>query len=177
MSEAIEHLKAMLWAHEDAEPFAVLNGAVLPGLPEQLEGADVSGWDCLLRGAQDPDAAASAPYVVALSPEGAFTNWLLTECTSIYPGWGLIGVGPVNLLGMREFCRQLHHVETPDGQVIEWPWFNPALWAGLLPKLDAVQLLEAYGPLYEWVVPGVTSWTWLTWHEEGLQVDDRPVGT
>jgi Domain of unknown function (DUF4123) len=173
MSEAIAHLKTMLWAHEDAEPFAVLNGEVIPDLPERLEQADVPGWDGLLRGALEPEQAAVAPYVVAMAPESTFTDWLLTEGTTTYPGWGLIGVGPVNLLGMREHCRHLLKVESPDGQVIEWRWFNPALWAGLLPKLDPAQLLEVYGPLYDWVIPGATSWKWLTWHEDGLQIDDR----
>lgn len=176
MSESIAHLKSLLWAHEGAAPFAVLNGEVLPGLPERLQKADVPGWDGLLRGALEPAQAAVAPYVVALSPEGDFTHWLLTEATATYPGWGLIGVGPVNLLGMREYCRSLLKVETPDGHVVPWQWFNPTLWSALLPRLDAAQLLEAYGPLYDWVIPGTTSWKWLTWQEDGVQVEDRPVG-
>lgn len=173
--ESISQLKEFLWAQEDHAAFAVVNGQVVPGLPGLLEEADVPGWDCLWRGEQEPEQAEVAPYVVALAPESAFTDWLLGEATSTYPGWGLIGVGPVNLLGMREHGRRLLKVETPEGQAIEWTWFDPVLWAGLLPKLDEAQLLEAYGPLYDWVVPGARSWQWLSWSEDGVQALDRPV--
>lgn len=173
--ESINQLKEFLWAQEDHNVFAIVSGEVVPGLPGRLEEADVPGWDCLWRGAQEPEQAEVAPYVVGLAQESSFTDWLLVEATLAYPAWGLIGVGPVNLLGMREHGRRLLKVETPEGQAIEWTWFDPVLWSGLLPKLDEAQLLEAYGPLYDWVIPGARTWQWLSWSEHGVQVLERAV--
>jgi Domain of unknown function (DUF4123) len=173
MSQSISHLKNMLWSAEDSAVFAIIHGEALPGIAAKLEEADVPGWDCLWRGEQSPEQSAVAPYVVMLTPESEFSNWLLTDALVTYPDWGLLGVGPVNLLGMREHGRRLLQFERPDGQITDWHWYSPTLWCGLLPQLDAVQLLEAFGPLNDWVVPAVSRWTWLTWAEDGLLVNER----
>lgn len=160
--QSYAHLKSMLWASPAARAHAVISGAVVPGLRVMLDQADVRGWDCLWRGALPPEKAAEAPYLVELNPEGAFTDWLLKEASTTYEGWGLIGLGPTNLMTMREHSRRLLDVSLPDGQRRRWAWHDPALWAPLLPKLDPQQLDAAFGPLTDWVVVGPKVWHWLS---------------
>lgn len=162
MQQSYAHLKSMLWASPAARVYAVINGAVVPKLKERLQDADVKGWDCLWRGAQPPEKAAVAPYLAELSPEGAFTDWLLQEAGVAYPGWGVLGIGPLALMPMREHARRLLQVGLPDGSLRKWTWYDPDLWLGLLPRVDPLQLDELYGPLSDWVVVGPRTWHWMT---------------
>lgn len=174
MSESFNHLKEVLWSQEDCSVFAVINGEVLPGLPQRLEDAGLS-WDCLWRGELSEEQAALAPYVVELAKEHAFTDWLLAEAVVTHAGWGVLAVGPVHLLALRQHGRHLLKIETPAGTTMAWQWYRPALWAGLLPQLDDTQLLEAFGPMNEWVIPRADAWRWLTWTPEGLEDVERQV--
>ncbi len=160
--QSYAHLKSMLWASPTARAHAVISGAVVPGLRALLDKADVRGWDCLWRGALPPEKAAQAPYVAELTPDGTFTDWLLQDASTTYPGWGVIGLGPVPVMGMREHGRRLLDVMLPDGQRRRWAWHDPALWGPLLAKLEPHQLDEAYGPLTDWVVVGPKVWQWFT---------------
>jgi hypothetical protein len=173
MKQSYDQLKSMLWARPSARVYAVIHGAVVPQLPERLATADVRGWDCLRRGALAPDQAAQAPYVAELTPQGTFTDWLLQEAGTAYPGWGLVAVGSLNLMAMREHGRRLLQVGLPDGQTRKWTWYDPALWAPLLPTLDPMQLDEAFGPLSDWVVVGPQGWQWLTFSAGQLVMSQR----
>lgn len=173
MQQTQAHLKAMLWAAESARVYAVIDGAVVPQLQDRLSKADVRGWSCLLRGALPPEQAGTAPCVVELSPEAEFTTWLLGKATEAYPGWGVLGVGPMALLAMREHSRRLLHVGLPNGQTPKWRWFDPTLWGALLPKLDASQLDEVFGPLTDWVIVAPSHWQWLTLSAGQLVLSQR----
>lgn len=173
MQQSYAHLKSMLWPSPAARAHAVINGAVVPQLAQRLATADVRGWDCLWRGALPPDKAAMAPYVVELAPGGDFTDWLLQEAASTYPGWGVVAVGPMTLMGMREHGRRLIEVTLPGGERRRWAWYDPALWAPLLSQLEPAQLDAAFGALSDWVVVGPASWQWLTLSAGQLVVTSR----
>ena len=74
-------LRASLWAGNNTRVHAVVDGLVVPGLPEMLRGADTSGWDCLQRGALSEAAAEQAAYLVELKPASPFTDWLIDVAT------------------------------------------------------------------------------------------------
>jgi Domain of unknown function (DUF4123) len=173
MQQSHAHLKSMLWASEASRVFAIMDGAVVPQLQEKLGKADVLGWDCLWRGALPPDKAAVAPCLAELSQQSEFTTWLLSEAAVAYPGWGVLGVGPLNLLDMREHSRRLLQVGMPDGSTRKWTWFDPALWVPLLPKLDPMQLDEAFGQVTDWVSVTPKLWRWMTFNAGQLVVSER----
>jgi hypothetical protein len=173
MQQPYSHLKAMLWASPTTKAYAVVSGSVIPGLRDLLGQSDVLDWDCLWRGALPPEKAAQAPYVIELDPHGRFTDWLLQEAGQIYPDWGVIGLGPVGLMAMREHGRSLLDVLLPDGQRHRWTWHDPVLWASLLPRLDALQLDAAYGPLTDWVMVRASVWQWFTLSAGQLIVTPR----
>jgi hypothetical protein len=170
-------LKASLWAGASVgtRVHAVLDGGVLPGLPERLQGADTAGWDCLHRGALRAEQAQAAAYVAELNPNAPFTDWLLGEACAAFPGWGLLSVSPRNLLAVREHCRDLGEVALPDGSRRRWRWWDAALLDALLPLLSPGQLDAFLSPEQRWVSPG--SAQWVSWQRrDGLaerQVRDR----
>jgi Domain of unknown function (DUF4123) len=173
MKQAYSHLKSMLWATDDTRVYAYINGAVVPDLAKKLAVADIPGWDSLWRGALEPEREAVAPFVAELGWDASFTDWLLQEGATTYPGWGVIGVGPLDLLAARQLGRSLLKVLTPDGAEHDWPWYDPALWGGLLPTLDAAQLDGAYGAMTDWVTIDGSNWTWLTYSAGQVVAESR----
>lgn len=153
-------IKAALWPFEGARVHAVIDGAVVAGLPEKLLTADCAGWDCLQRGALGADAAQRAAYIVELQPDSAFTGWLLGEITAAFDGWGVLMTSRQPLLAMREHSRYLGEARTPEGRRRPWRWWDPELLDALLPTLTPPQLDAVFAPGQQIVSPGKVRWTW-----------------
>ena len=137
--------------------------------------ADLAGWDCLRRGALSVEAARTAPYLAELKEASPFTDWLLDEATTTYPGWGLLSVSPQPLLRLREHFRSLGEVITPDGERRAWRWWDPDVLQVLLPGLLASQLDEVFGAGQTMIVLAADVWTWLTMEEGVLVIERRPI--
>jgi hypothetical protein len=168
-------LKASLWARRGGRVHAVLDGRMVPGLPGLLEPADCHGWDCLQRGAMSLEAAREAAYLVELKPTAAFSDWVLDEATQTFPGWGLVMVSMQPLLAMREHCRSLGDVLTPDGQRRPWRWYDAELLTTLLPQLTPSQQDEVFGAGQQIVLPATSGWTWLAMEQGVLAREHRPL--
>lgn len=155
-------IKAALWSFDGARVHAVIDGAVVAGLPEKLQAAQdgITGWDCLQRGALKPDAAQRAAYIVELQPDGGFTDWLFGEINPAFDGWGVLTTSRQPLLAMREHSRDLAEVRTPEGRRRPWRWWDPELLDTLLPTLSPGQLDTVFAPGQQLVCPGRQRWTW-----------------
>lgn len=174
-AEASPRVKAALWPFEGARVHAVIDGAVVAGLPEKLQSADCAGWDCLQRGALDPAAAQRAAYIVELQPDAAFTGWLLGEVNAGFDGWGVLTTSRQPLLAMREHSRDLAEVRTPEGQRRPWRWWDPELLDTLLPQLTPPQLDAVFAPGQQLVCPGKTRWTWWQKLDGVIDRQERPL--
>lgn len=152
--------KAALWADPGVRVHAVIDGLVMPGLPERLAAADVLGWDCLARGALEADAAQRAPYLVDLREGSPFTDWLVFEATAGFPGWGLLLVSRQALLPMRQHCRDLSEVMLPDGSRREWRWYDPQVFEAVVASLSPGQLDDVFAHGVTVVIPTPAVWTW-----------------
>lgn len=170
-----DQLKASLWAAAGARVHAVLDGRIVPGLPAALEQADTPGWDCLQRGALSPQAAREAAYLVELRADAPFTDWVLAELPQNFPGWGLVLVSAQPLLAMREHCRGLLDVITPDGERRPWRWHDPELLAMLLPELSPSQQDEVFGAGQQIVLVDAGTWTWFALRDGVLAQEQRPL--
>ncbi|HEX7441252.1 MAG TPA: DUF4123 domain-containing protein [Caldimonas sp.] len=153
-------LKAALWAGQGARVHAVIDALVVPGLPQRLESADSNGWDCLQRGALSAERAQAVAYLVELKNGAPFTDWLLGEAPATYPGWGVLTVSAQALLPMREHCRGLGDVTTPEGERRAWRWYDPEVLQLILPSLSATQLDELFAANQTFVIPSASGWTW-----------------
>ena len=167
--------KAALWNRSGARVHAVVDGLVVPGMAAKLVGADVAGWDCLQRGALSAEAAERAAYIVELSPEAAFTDWLLTVASTVHPRWGVLLVSSQPLLAMRQHCRDLCSVITPEGERRNWRWYDPEVLEVLLPNLSAAQLDEVFGAGQSMVLLGRDAWTWHLMEQGVLASSVRPI--
>jgi hypothetical protein len=168
-------LRASLWARQGSRIHAVIDGLVIPGIAEKLKGAKVQGWDCLQRGALSAEAAARAPYLAELGDPSPFTDWLLGEATTAYPGWGLLSVSVKPLLAVREHCRVIGEVILPDGDRRRWRWYDPEVLQAILPTLLGGQLDEIFGLGQAIVIPEADAWTWLSMEQGVLATDTRPL--
>lgn len=158
--DALKAAKAALWPFDGARVHAVIDGAIVAGLPEKLKTADCAGWDCLQRGALGAEAAQRAAYIVELQPDAAFTDWLLGDITAALDGWGVVTTSRQPLLAMREHSRDLAEVRTPEGRRRPWRWWDAELLDTLLPGLAPTQLDHFFAPGQQLACPGRDSWTW-----------------
>jgi hypothetical protein len=168
-------LKSALFAREGGRVHAVIDGRVVPGLPARLQEADTGGWDCLERGALSAAAMRQAAYLAELRPDAPFTDWLLGEATATFPGWGLAMPSQRALLAMREHCRGLDDVITPDGERRTWRWYDPELLVALLPSFSPSQLDELFAAGQQIVVVSAQAWTWHALEQGVLASTERAV--
>jgi hypothetical protein len=166
-------LRASLWAKQGARVYAVIDGLIVPDIAAKLKAADVAGWDCLQRGALSADAERKASYLVELKDVSAFTDWLLEEATPVFPGWGVLMVSDRTLLPMREHCRSIGEVATPDGERRAWRWFDPDVLRAVLPSFLGGQLDEFFAAGQVVVLPEPSGWTWLAMERGVLTTDTR----
>jgi len=168
-------LRASLWARQGARVYAVIDGLVVPGIAGKLKAAKVAGWDGLQRGALSAEAAERAPYLAELIDASPFTDWLLGEVPSTYPGWGILCITTEPLLPVREHCRAIGAVTTPDGTRRSWRWYDPDVLRAILPTLLASQLDEVFSLRQAIVIPERDAWTWLAMEDGLLSTDVRPL--
>ena len=167
--------KAALWNRSGARVHAVVDGLIVPGMAAKLAAADVSGWDCLQRGALSAEAAERAAYIVELGPESQFTDWLLTVATGVHPHWGVLLVSGQSLLAMRQHCRDLCSVIAADGERRNWRWYDPEVLDAMLPSLSAAQMDEVFGAGQSMVVVARDAWTWHAMEQGVLASSVRPM--
>ncbi len=168
-------LRASLWAGRGLRVHAVIDGLVVAGIAGRLRAADTGGWDCLQRGALSAEAEAKAAFLTELKEGSPFTDWLLDVATPTYPGWGLLFVSSHALLPVREHCRSLAEVLTPDGERKRWRWHDPEVLRELLPSLLSAQLDEFFSLGQTMVIPATDAWTWLNVQQGVLASETRNV--
>ena len=166
-------MRASLWAKQGARVHAVIDGLVVPGLVPKLKAADVSGWDCLQRGAMSGETASRAAYLVELKSVSPFTDWLLDTVTPSFAGWGVILISERPMLAVREHCRSIGDVLTPDGVRRTWRWFDPDVLRLVANNLSAGQLDELFGIDQTMVLPEPGEWTWLAMDKGILATETR----
>ena len=150
--------KAGLWADAAQQVYAVVMGQRVAGLAARLATADIADHDCLLPGALTPLEQAQAPYLVALKPGSAFTDWLLFDAARDFPDWGVLVRSPARLMVLRNHLRSLLQAVLPGGQRITLDWMDPPILEAVLPGFGTAQLTGFFGPARSFTVAGTTAW-------------------
>lgn len=169
---SLPQLEAALWAQAGSRVHAVLDGRVLPGLPQRLQ-ASGHDWDCLQRGALSAPQAAQAAYIVELRAGSALLRWLLDEATPAFAGWGVLMRSMRPLLAMRELARDLAQVRLPDGRSRPWRWWDPELLDVLLPSCSAEQRDQVFAAGQVIVTVSPQAWLWWAQVDGLLRRDER----
>ena len=118
--------------------YAVLDGASIPELLDQLYADEQPQFECLYRGEIEPDIAEVAPYLVLLEPGSRFTDWLLSECMGQH--WGIFATSAADLDDTRRHFRRLLVVKDPEGAQVYFRFYDPRVLRIFLPTCGAAGL-------------------------------------
>ncbi|HBA86853.1 MAG TPA: DUF4123 domain-containing protein [Geobacter sp.] len=140
----LNDLKAHLFSEEPTTVFAILDGAMVPGLPAHLNSFSPE-YICLYRGPLEPDMAQVAPYLALLDRNAAFTDWVLTNGWG--RRWGIFGTTKAGLPELRKHFRKFVQVSDASGKVYYFRFYDPAVLRNYLPKCSVEELKELFGPV------------------------------
>ncbi|HMJ07458.1 MAG TPA: DUF4123 domain-containing protein, partial [Pyrinomonadaceae bacterium] len=79
--------------------YAVLDGVRVPDLPGRLHRSGVPNF-CLLAGDLAPAMVHAAPYVVQLTNDNSFSDWIFNE--SVGKHWGIFAQSLSSMTEMRK---------------------------------------------------------------------------
>jgi hypothetical protein len=102
---------------------------------------------CLFAGRLDPRLQAAAPYLVHLAAGSATTNRLLREGWG--RSWGVLTVAPahVTLQQQRLHLKKLLRVQTEEGAVLAFRFYDPRVLNLYLPSCTDAEWQAVLGPL------------------------------
>ncbi len=151
--QQIERLKTRLWPDEGHVAYALLDGAGIPTLLDQLYGDDGPDFECLYMGELTPDMAEVAPYLARLEYGSVFADWALSGWGQ---HWGIFAVVPatLDLPALRRHFRKLSTVYGPDAQPLMFRYYDPRVLSVTLPTCGPEQLKEIFGPVAHFVLEG-----------------------
>jgi hypothetical protein len=134
-----------LLTDEGEELCALLDGASVPGLLERLDADRSLEVECLFHGKLEPDMAEVAPYLVKLSLESEFTEWLVG--TGWGHHWGSFVTSRQSFRRLRNHLRALTLIYRRDGTPLYFRYYDPRVLRIFLPTCSAAQLKQMFGPV------------------------------
>lgn len=128
---------------EGIHAYAILDGASVPDLLDQLYGDEPPEFRCLYRGELEPDVAEVAPYLVQLEPESPFTKWLLENCWGNH--WGIFATSTEDIEVLRRHFRNFLMVKNPEGKQVYFRYYDPRVLRVFLPTCNAEEAGFIFG--------------------------------
>jgi hypothetical protein len=162
--EIIESIGEQLFSGEDANLFAVLDGASVPGLLDKLYGLS-PGFCCLLAGEVAPDMAEVAPYLVQLEQGSEFTSWVIDEGWGNH--WGIFAATGADFRAMRRHFRAFLTVYDQGGRPLRFRYYDPRVLRAYLPTCNAAELATVFGPVTTYLLEDADPGTLLQFREAG----------
>ena len=129
-----EQLARHLFADPALTVYAVLDGAAIPDLIDQLYADGGPEFACLYRGQLAPDLAHCAPYLVVLAPGSSFTRWLLAEGWGKH--WGIFAAATADFKAMQKHFRSFLMVKDPKGKQLYFRYYDPRVLRVYLPTCN-----------------------------------------
>lgn len=122
--------------------YGVLDGVMVPDLPNRLYKGQVPNY-CLLTGDLPADMVYAAPYLVYLSPDSKFADWIFEE--SFGKHWGIFVQSPRSMIEMRRHFRALMQVYDERGNAIKFRFYDPRVLSKFLPTCNGGELRTLFG--------------------------------
>ena len=141
----------LLFGGEGELTYAVLDGANVPDLLDHLV-SDTPPNVCLYRGELEPDMAEVAPYLVQLSPDSPFAEWLLREGWG--KSWGIFVRAGIELEDLRRHFRRFLIVHDPEGEPMYFRYYDPRVLRVFLPTCNSEELTTMFGPVSRYLTEG-----------------------
>ncbi len=144
-SALVEQLARHLFADPALTVYAVLDGAAIPDLIDQLYADGGPEFACLYRGQIAPDLAHCAPYLVVLAPGSSFTRWLLAEGWGKH--WGIFATATADFKAMQKHFRTFLMVKDPEGKQLYFRYYDPRVLRVYLPTCNRSESATVFGPI------------------------------
>ena len=148
-----ESLHRMVFGQPARAVYAVMDGAMIDGLPGRL--AQIApDAACLFEGALDPMLSAAAPWLVKLDPDSSATQMAMREGWNGHWGIVLVTDAGLDLRTVRAHLRRVLRVRAPDGASMLFRFYDPRAFRTVIPVLDASARREFFGPIQAVYVEG-----------------------
>lgn len=145
----VQTMEASLFADEDLGVFALLDGASIPSLLENLYEQQPE-YVCLYRGELTSDMAEVAPYLVKLEPDTDFTEWMLEKGWGNH--WGVFAFSRESLSALRRHFRKFLIVYDPENKPIYFRYYDPRVLRTYLPTCSPQDLDTVFGPVESYLL-------------------------
>ncbi len=151
-----ESLHRMVFGNPARAVYAVMDGAMIEGLPGRLAQITPEAA-CLFEGALDPLLSAAAPWLVKLDPGSAAAQMILREGWNGHWGIVLLTDAALDLRAVRAHLRRVLRVRAPDGSSMLFRFYDPRAFRTVIPVLDPQARREFFGPIHGVYVEGRTA--------------------
>lgn len=145
---------------DDGGTYAVLDGALIMGLPERLAASGLP-FACLYDGDAAEEFADTAPYIVQLAPDAPLTRSLLSKFAKdgIQLGlWadevGIIVQSPASLRALRNHFRRFTYLEGEGGKRVFFRFYAPVTLRTLIANMAPEDLGDFGKGVTRFVCPG-----------------------
>ncbi len=122
--------------------YGVLDGVMVPDLPNRLYKGQVPNY-CLLTGDLPPDVVYAAPYLVYLSPDSKFADWVFEQAFGKH--WGVFVQSPRSMIEMRRHFRALMQAYDENGNPMKFRFYDPRVLSKFLPTCNGGELKTLFG--------------------------------
>ena len=159
----IQAVSDELFKNEELNVFAVLDGASIPDLLQQLYELQPESV-CLYRGELEPDMAEVAPYLVKLKQDSDFTDWLIEKGWGEH--WGIYALSHESMSAMRRHFRAFLVVYTPENKPVYFRYYDPRVMRVYLPTCNVEELSKVFGPVEHYLLEDVDAKTALRFRND-----------
>jgi Domain of unknown function (DUF4123) len=149
MSDRVDAIREKLYREEGATIWAVLDGASVPGLLQQLADHEPEHI-CLYAGELQPDVAEVAPYLVKLEAKAPFTEWLIEKGWGQH--WGVFAETGEDLRSLRKHFRSFLTVYDETGKSMLFRYYDPRVLRVHLPTCNGEELKTMFGPVQSYMM-------------------------
>ena len=142
-----ESLQRLVFGHPARAVYAVMDGAMVDGLPGRL--AQIApDAACLFEGSLDPMLSAAAPWLVKLDPGSPVTQLALRDGWNGHWGIVLVTDAGLDLRTVRAHLRRVLRVRAPDGSSMLFRFYDPRAFRTVIPVLDSPARKDFFGPIH-----------------------------
>lgn len=120
--------------------YAILDGAVVAGLPGALSGSEHAA---LMAGTLTPDLAEVSPYVVAIAPDDAVLE-LIAKSWDL--PWGIFAFSEASFQVVSRHFRQILTVHDEAGKPMLFRFYDPRVLPVFLEASTPAEIDEVFGP-------------------------------
>lgn len=147
----LRRLHEVLWPAGDtadgAQVHWLLDGARDPAILKRIRFGGLE-YTCLFSGRLHPRLEAAAPYLVHLKAGSPTTKRMLHAGWG--KAWGILTIAPagVTLAQQRLHLKKLLRVQTGDGRVLAFRYYDPRVLTLYLPTCTGQEKRSVFGPLH-----------------------------